>query len=142
VSPAPNTLKDDLLHTGDPCPNRRGLGDLGIAPIEPAAALTELASASAALLVGERVQALLGVAELAKLTTAARLVVLDVVAHDLAALDAALGVPTHVEKSGQWINVDGHVGVLNVAVPAPAGVAPLDRTLRELLEHCRAPAAR
>ncbi|MBL8801276.1 MAG: (2Fe-2S)-binding protein [Planctomycetes bacterium] len=142
VSPAPNNLKDDLLHTGDPCPNRRGLSDLGIAPIEPAAALTELASASAALLVGERVQALLGVAELAKLTTAARLVVLDVVAHDLAALDAALGVPTHVEKSGQWINVDGHVGVLNVAVPAPAGVAPLDRTLRELLEHCRAPAAR
>lgn len=132
VSPAPSALKDDLLNTGDPCPNRRGLSELGFEPIEAAAAHTELAQAQAALLVGERIQELLDVAELAKLPSSLRLIVFDVRAHDLAALDVAVGVPTHVEKSGQWLNVDGHVGVLNVAVPPPAGVGPLERTLREL----------
>ena len=34
-----STLKDELLHTGDPCPNRRGLTELGFEPVEPAALL-------------------------------------------------------------------------------------------------------
>jgi NADH dehydrogenase/NADH:ubiquinone oxidoreductase subunit G len=41
-------------------------------------------------------------------------------------------VPTHVEKSGHWLNVDGHRGVLNVAVPPPAGVRRLDANLAQL----------
>ncbi len=132
VSPAPSALKDDLLNTGDPCPNRRGLSELGIQALELAQAHAELAQARAALLVGERIQELLGLDELTKLPSTLRLAVFDVRAHDLAALDVAVGVPTHVEKSGEWLNVEGHVGVLNVAVPAPSGVGPLERALREL----------
>lgn len=141
VSPAPNALADDLLHTGDPCPNRRGLSELGLAPLEVAAAHAELLGARAAFLIGERIQSLLEVAELQKLPTTVRLVVFDTQAHDLAALDIAVGVPTHVEKSGRWVNVTGHVGVLDIAVPAPQGVGPLERTLDELNELCSRSAA-
>ncbi len=132
VSPAANNLKDDLLHTGDPCPNRRGLTELGFAPIEPAAALAALAKAPAAVLAGERVLEILGHEGLAKLPTKLRLVAYDVETSDIPALDVVFPVPTHVEKSGHWLNVDGHRGVLNVAVPPPAGVRRLDANLAQL----------
>jgi NADH-quinone oxidoreductase subunit G len=53
VSPEPNALADALLHTGDPCPNRRGLTELGFAAIESQAALAKLAESKAAVLVGD-----------------------------------------------------------------------------------------
>jgi NADH-quinone oxidoreductase subunit G len=136
VSPPPNALKDDLLHTGDPCPNRRGLSELGLAPLDPSGALAALGQARSALLVGERILALLGEAGLAKLPAALRLIAFDTHALDIPALDIAFSVPTHVEKQGTWVNVDGHVGVLNVAVAMPTGVQRLERTLDELREAC------
>lgn len=132
VSPAPNALKDDLLHTGDPCPNRRGLTELGFEPVEPAALLASLAQAPAAVLAGERALELVGHEGLAKLPGKLRLVAFDVEAADHACLHMAVSVPTHVEKLGHWTNVDGHRGVLNIAVAPPAGVRRLDQSLQTL----------
>jgi len=142
VSPAPNALKDDLLHTGDPCPNRRGLVEQGFAALEPAAALAALAAAPSAVLAGERVLELLGHEGLAKLPTKLRLIAFDVETSDIPALDVAFPVPTHVEKSGHWVNLDGHVGVLNVAVPPPSGVRRLDAQLAALAAKLSAVPAR
>ena len=44
---------------------------------------------------------------LAGLPSALRLIVFDVVALENDALDVAVGVPTHIEKEGHWLNVDG-----------------------------------
>jgi hypothetical protein len=135
LSPPANGLADDLLHTGDPCPNRRGLTELGFAPLEPAAALRELAAAGAAVLAGERVLELAG-AGLAELPASLRLVAFDVAMADVPALDVGVSVPTRVEKSGRWVNVDGIERRLDVAVPPPRGVRRLETTLAELARAC------
>jgi NADH-quinone oxidoreductase subunit G len=132
VSPAPSALKDSLLNTGDPCPNRRGLSELGFVAQDAAAIATSLASAKSAVLAGERVAELVGLDALGKLRSELRLVLFDVLARDLPALDVAIGVPTHVEKIGHWINVDGLRGELSVALAPPQGVAPLERSLERL----------
>lgn len=142
VAPEPNGMKDELLHTGDPCPNRRGLSQLGCEALSPSAVIEALKGARSALLVGERVLETVGCDALGALPSALRLVVFDVVARDLAALDACIAVPTHVEKQGHWINVDGHKGVLNVAVSAPQGVRMLDASLHALLQMVRATPAK
>ena len=49
-------------------------------------------------------------------------------------------MPNHVERSGTWTGVDGHVGSIQPARQAPAGVWQLDRTLntlRDLLAAAR-----
>jgi NADH-quinone oxidoreductase subunit G len=132
VSPPPSPLKDDLLHTGDPCPNRRGLSELGFAPIAAEDVPAKLAGAPFALLLGERIGALLGREALAALPASARLVVLDTHPLDVPAAELEIGVPNSVERTGTWLNIDGIVGSLAIARPAPAGVAPLTRTLQEL----------
>jgi NADH-quinone oxidoreductase subunit G len=141
VSPPPNDLKDDLLHTGDPCPNRKGLETLGITALDADAVIARLSAAKSALLVGERVQELIGVERLAKLPSSLRLMALDLAAHDYPALDIAIGVPCHVEKQGHWLNVDGIRRDLTVARSAPGTVRPLERTLERLREVCAAAAA-
>lgn len=130
VSPAPNTLKDDLLHTGDPCPNRRGLTDLGIAAVDRAELARELAGATAAVLVGERVAELVGFDVLRALPASLRLVVLDCHALDVPATDVCIGVPTWVERTGTYVNVDGVRGPISAVKPPPNGV----RTLVTLLQ--------
>jgi len=132
VSPPPSPLKDDLLHTGDPCPNRRGLSELGFTPLDAEAARTKLAGAAFALLVGERVADLLGREALASLPAGLRLVVLDTHPLDVPSAELELGVPNAVERTGTWLNVDGIAGTLSIARSAPSGVAPLTRTLEEL----------
>jgi NADH-quinone oxidoreductase subunit G len=132
LSPPPNDLADDLLHTGDPCPNRRGLTELGFTPIEPAAALEALLATESALLVGDRIADLVGVEALASLPTSLRLVVLDAYALDVPALDVLLGLPTHVERTGTWVNVDGFRGPISAAKAPPAGVRSLARHLQAL----------
>ncbi|MBK8978212.1 MAG: (2Fe-2S)-binding protein [Planctomycetes bacterium] len=132
VSPPPNGLQDDLLHTGDPCPNRKGLETLGVPGLGADDVRARLAKAGVAVLVGERVQELIGLERLAALTGGVRLIVLDLVAHDLPGLEVALGVPCHVEKQGHWLNVDGLRRDLAIARSAPAGVEPLTRLLGQL----------
>ena len=132
VSPAENDLKDDLLHTGDPCPNRRGLTDAGFEAKTGEEALELLAGAGSAVLVGERVSALLGLEGLAGLPKSLRLVVFDVVAPEVAATRVCIPMPNWVEKSGTVINVDGHVGKIAPARTAPYGVRGLEQTLERL----------
>ena len=132
LSPADNGLRDEILHTGDPCPNRRGLAELGFEPIEAAAALERLRAAPSALLVGDRIAELVGLEGLAALPTSLRLVVLDCYALDVPALDAQLGLPTHVERSGTWVNVDGVRGPISASKPPPADVRTIARLLQTL----------
>jgi len=132
VSPAPNELADDVLHTGDPCPNRRGLTELGFQPIDPADALVALGAAETALLVGERVGELVGTEGLAALQTTLRLYVFDTNACTAPAAQLSIGVPDHTERLGTWINVDGHAGKVSAARSAPSGVRPLTSSLQTL----------
>ena len=132
VSPPASPLKDDFLHTGDPCPNRRGLVELGFGALGAAEALVALRSAASALLIGERVVELVGEEALASLPESLRLVVFDTRAPDARACSVSIGVPNAAERTGTWVNVDGHRGVLAAAKPAPPSVAPLVRTLEEL----------
>lgn len=132
VSPGPNGLKDDLLHTGDPCPNRRGLAELGLLAIEPKELAKKLAASKAAVLFGERVVELAGASEIAALPTSTTLAVFDCKAPEAAACAIAIGVPTWVERSGTYVNVDGHKGPIAAVKPAPAGVRALARHLAAL----------
>ena len=122
VSPPPNGLADELLHTGDPCPNRRGLLELGFAPLAPADVIARLSTSTAALLVGERVAELVGVDALRALPASLRLVVLDCHALDVPATDVCLGIPNWVERTGTYVNVDGVRGPISAVKAAPPGV--------------------
>jgi NADH-quinone oxidoreductase subunit G len=139
VSPAPNGLADDLLHTGDPCPNRRGLTELGFEGVTPEELAQDLAGRPAALLVGERVAELVGVEALRALPATLRLCLLDTHALDAPAVRASVGVPTLVERTGTYVNVDGLRGPIAAARPAPPGVAPLVSTLARLAAALAAP---
>ena len=75
---------------------------------------------------------LLGAEALAALPASVRLVVLDTHPLDVPAAYVEIGVPDASERTGTWINVDGHPGMLSIARSAPPGVAPLGRTLDEL----------
>jgi len=132
VSPPPNDLADDLLHTGDPCPNRRGLTDLGFRALTAAEALAALAAAPGALLVGERIAELLGRDAFAAIRRGPRVVLCDTHATDAPTVGVAFGVPDASERVGTWINVDGHAGRLAAAKPAPEGVGPLTELLDAL----------
>lgn len=122
VSPAPNELKDDILHTGDPCPNRRGLEELGFTAKTPEEIHELLQGAETATLFGERVAEMVGHEAIAELPTSVRVFLFDVASFDAPALRAACGIANWVERPGTWVNVDGHVGRIQAARPAPSGV--------------------
>jgi NADH-quinone oxidoreductase subunit G len=132
VSPPPSDLKDELLHTGDPCPNRRGLEELGIASHSPEEWIEKLGSASCALLIGEKMRGLLGEEKLVGLPAALRLISIDTTILEAPAVVVCIGTPNCAERAGTWINVDGIRRSLTAARPAPSGVAPLTRTLEAL----------
>lgn len=132
VSPAPNALKDDLLHTGDPCPNRRGLTDLGIAGESPEALIKRLSAAKLAVLVGERVVELLGADAVKNLPTTVALYAFECHPVESRALRAEIGIANHVERMGTIVNVDGVRGPLAAAKPAPRSVRALTRHLEDL----------
>ncbi|MDG1500293.1 MAG: 2Fe-2S iron-sulfur cluster-binding protein [Planctomycetota bacterium] len=128
VSPDANDLKDDLLHTGDPCPNRKGLENAGFRGISPKDAADRVTGADAAVLVGERILKLLGGFDLG----ATKLVTFDTTACLASGVEACIATPFYVEKAGTWINVDGHEGELTIARPLPSSVSPLETSLEEL----------
>jgi NADH-quinone oxidoreductase subunit G len=132
VSAEPNDLADDLLHTGDPCPNRRGLAELGFDALPAAEVLAALPGYESALLVGERVVELLGADALRALPASMRVILLECEPLFAPGIDVAIGVPNYVERDGSWINVDGHAGKLRAARPAPAGVRSTLRLLDSL----------
>jgi NADH-quinone oxidoreductase subunit G len=138
ASPPANGEQDELLHTGDPCPNRRGLEELGFAPRSPEELREALGGREASLLLGERVADLVGREALAALPAAHRMILVDAYPLDAACVKVALGAPSWVERAGTWVNVDGRRGPIAAARPAPAGVAPLAETLSALTALVRA----
>ena len=132
VSPAANELGDDLLHTGDPAPNRRGLAELGFDALPPEEVLEAAASRESLLVVGERSIELLGAERIAALPDSLRLVLLECHYLDAPAIDVAVGIPNAVEREGTWINVDGHAGRIAACRPAPAGTWSTLRVLDHL----------
>lgn len=134
VSPAANDLKDDLLHTGDPCPNRRGLEALGFEARSPEEVAELLAGAETALLFGERVARLVGHEALAGLPTSLRAFLFDDEAVDAPALRVAATMANWVERKGTWTNVDGHEGRIQPARTAPSGIRQPLALLEDLLQ--------
>jgi NADH dehydrogenase/NADH:ubiquinone oxidoreductase subunit G len=118
---------DGILRTGDPAPNRRGLADLGLAPLPPGEARARLAAAPAALLAGEKVLHLLhglqpADAEAVPPPTAsgARGMVLDT--HPREGFALCLPARTAAEKSGRVRNLQGLDRILRPALSPPPGV--------------------
>jgi NADH-quinone oxidoreductase subunit G len=134
VSPAPNDEKDSVLHTGDPCANRRGLTDLGFEALEASAILDRMMKAKAVVLMGERVVELLGPDRIARVPQATRLAVFECHALDLPQVTACIGIPNHVERAGTWVNVDGVSGPISAIKPAPIGARALGRLLDDLVK--------
>jgi NADH-quinone oxidoreductase subunit G len=134
VAPPEVEIDDPLLQTGDRCPNRRGLGELGLEPIEPQAVVELLASKTSSLLIGERVVECIGSEALAGLPEAQRLIVFDTHALEVPACRLCIGVPNSAERSGTWVNVDGHRGTISAAKSPPRGVRTLVGSLERLIQ--------
>ena len=100
--------------------------------IDSAAALEALTGAEVALLIGERVIETIGAEELGTVPGSVRLFSFDTISLEVPATRAAIGVPSSIERDGHWINIDGHRGMLTIARPAPADVAPLVKTFADL----------
>lgn len=126
-----SSLADDLLHTEDESPNRRGLEALGFKSTLAAGVLELAQGADVLVLVGERGADLLGRDELGQLH-GTRLVLFDETPHPSAVVQ--LGVPNAAERSGTWTNVDGVEGKIAMAKPPPRGVRPLASNL-EAVAH-------
>jgi len=135
VSPAANDLADDILHTGDPCPNRRGLEELGFQAEDVEQSTARIAAADFALVVGERVSRLLGPLEGVTTPIAA----IDPVVPTWKSVRIAIGTPYSVEKAGTFVNVDGHRGALTPARSLPNGVRLLETLLDNLIQTLDAP---
>jgi NADH-quinone oxidoreductase subunit G len=130
---------DELLHTGDPCPNRKGLVDLGFEPLIPgaASALREgSAPAKACLLAGEWIVDLLEMGGNAaaflddpKFPT----IVVERRRVDRAGVHMCLPAANAFEKSGTFTNSKGAPQALRAAVSLPPGAIP-DRDLLERLK--------
>lgn len=129
ISPEANDLADDLLHTGDPCPNRRGLTELGFDALPPSEVLEAARERESVLFIGERLIDMLGAEELAALPDNLRTILFECHYVDSPSIDVAVGIPNYVEREGTWTNIDGHLGTIAAARPAPDGVW---RTLRAL----------
>ncbi len=121
-----------MLHTGDPCPNRAGLEELGFQGLPAADALATLEGKELILLCGERIGAHLGDELPATLVSSQRAVLFDTHPLEHTAIKVCFGVPYSIEKNGTFVNVDGKRGLLTPARPAPSGVAPLTRLIDAL----------
>lgn len=145
ISPEKNGEQDDLLHTGDPCPNRRGLSDLGIAGFVAAKALEAAKGAKLVVLLGERVVELLGAGEVARLdATRVAVHLVDEFALDVPCVKSVFGAANCVERVGTWANVDGVRGPISAVKAPPIGARSpaklmdeLVRLMPKLQEHAR-----
>jgi NADH-quinone oxidoreductase subunit G len=138
VSPAQNELADDLLHTGDPAPNRRGLTDLGFEALSPEEILSAASEHSSILCIGERVASLLGEDGFNSLPSATRVLLFDCALPapqegGNSPIDLAIGLATSAERAGHWVNIDGIRRPILQARPAPTGVWNTVRLLQNLL---------
>src|SRR5262249_43150769 len=116
---------DEKLHTGDPCPNRRGLAALGIEPAAASDAAALLAPAKSALVAAGHASAPLdraspaGASFLDDAKTAA--VVLERRLVERAGVAVCVPALNALEKSGTFTNVDGLVQEIRASLAAPPG---------------------
>jgi NADH-quinone oxidoreductase subunit G len=134
VSPPPNGEQDKVLHTGDPCANRRGLTDLGMEGLSAAEVAQRMKSAKCVVLMGERVVELVGKHAIDGLPHSVALAVFDCHAVDAHVVRACIGIANWAERSGTWTNVDGIKGPISAVKPAPANVRALGRHLADLVK--------
>ncbi|MFT7486734.1 MAG: NADH-quinone oxidoreductase subunit G [Candidatus Paceibacteria bacterium] len=134
LSPTANALKDDFLHTGDPCPNRRGLEELGFVGKTAEEVASLLAQAETATLFGERIASLVGHEALSALGSQVRLYLFDVESPAVPALRVSVEIANWTERPGTWVNVDGKRGKIAAARTAPSGIRQPLSLLRELLQ--------
>jgi len=134
VSVEANGEADKVLHTGDPCPNRRGLSELGIPGVKAAEIAERMMKAKLVVLVGERVVELVGATAIAKVHQATSVAVFDCHALDLPQVEACIGIANSAERTGTWVNVDGVHGPLAAVKPAPLNVRALERHLGDLVK--------
>jgi NADH-quinone oxidoreductase subunit G len=138
VSPPESELKDDFLHTGDPCPNRRGLEELGFEGKSAEEVIEFIGETETVTLVGERIVDLIGKTALGALPGKLRLFVFDCHTLEVAAVQVCIGIPNWVERGGHWINIDGKRGPISSARPTPPQVRPLRSLIGDLV-HDEAP---
>jgi NADH-quinone oxidoreductase subunit G len=126
-------LADPLLHTDDPCPNRRGLTEIAeLQPVTIEAMVAAVRHARAVFLSGERL--LLTLPELAKavLQRVPNLVLHTRRLENLTSAVVALPCQSRAEKHGTWVNAQGLRQEILPALTAP-GRMPSDReTLKRL----------
>ena len=134
VSPLQNGENDDVLHTGDPCPNRRGLTQLGIVGLSAGEIAQRMKRAQCVVLMGERVVDLVGRGAVAALPHATAVAVFDCHALDLPQVLVCVGIANWAERSGTWVNVDGIKGPISAVKPAPPNVRALGRHLEDLVK--------
>jgi NADH-quinone oxidoreductase subunit G len=128
---------DELLHTGDPCPNRRGLAGLGYKPVSPEEAAALAAGAKAIFAAGEYIFDLMGLtpgtlafldnAKIPVATLERRAVHSPAVAFCLPALNV-------YEKRGTFVNEKGLEQKVRPAVAAPPGAWTAEATFAALRE--------
>ncbi|MBI3820502.1 MAG: (2Fe-2S)-binding protein [Planctomycetes bacterium] len=136
VAPPPGA-RDEMLYTGDPCPNRRGLADLGFAATTAAEANDAAKTAKAVVLAGEFAVDLLnltneGSAFLDRAAVPA--LVVERRAVDRASVAMSFPALNTFEKSGSFTNIDGIAQRVKASVAAPPG-AVADRQLYEKLRE-------
>ncbi|MBL8860268.1 MAG: (2Fe-2S)-binding protein [Planctomycetes bacterium] len=134
VSPEHNSEKDTVLHTGDPCPNRRGLTELGIEGLPQKAAIERMQKSKCIVLLGERIVELIGASAVEALPHATSVAVFDCHALDLPQVQACVGIANSAERTGTWVNIDGVKGPIAAVKPTPRNVRALERHLDDLVK--------
>jgi hypothetical protein len=116
---------DGILHTADPCPNRRGLTEVaGLAPLTADEILAALPAAQAVFLGGERSTQLLPESLKVAMKDVPSLVIHTRRLENLTYAKVAIPCLSSAEKWGTWVNVDGIRQQVAAALPMPKGVRP------------------
>lgn len=136
ISPAAGSA-DEMLYTGDPCPNRRGLTDLGFTATSAAEIITLAASAKAVVVAGEYAFELLNLTNGADAFldhTKIPVLVLERRSVDRPAVSMCFPAYNSFEKSGTFTNVGGLQQKIRASAAPPPGAAADGQTLQQLRE--------
>jgi len=125
-------LKDDFLPHRRPVPEPPRADGARLRAARPGRGRRAHARCGAGVPRGRGARRALRLEALSTLPASLRLVVFDTHPIPSPAACVELGVPDSCERTGTWLNVDGHAGMLAIARSAPPQVAPLVRTLEEL----------
>lgn len=124
---------DEMLYTGDPCPNRRGLTELGLEPLSPEDGSALAVKAKAVVAVGTYVLDCLGGAA-ALANVKAEILLVERRAPDLRSLRFCFPALDVFEKSGTYTNFAGLTQEIRRAVAAPPGARADSEVLAKLRE--------